>query len=325
MFAPSDDAFITYFKSLPSTVILPPGSPAPTSYDEASVITLINGLQVSYPSPTPPLATGTAYLTIGSLISQLNYHILGSKVTSSQLTGNQVFTVQNSGRLSISKVGADVLLNANSPINGAKVTAVDIAGSNGVVHTIDRVMLPPSSASALAFLGFTSSATVSPVSYATNPPTVNGGTTSDANTANFNLLAAAIRKTGLALILFPNASPMPDFTVFAPNDAAFIAYLGVANEAAGSTKINSLNETEVAALANVLKYHVIIGRIVSTDLTNGQEVLTLSGSTFVVSINGNVISLMDKNTSVADPTVIVANNLTSAGVVHSINSVLRLN
>ena len=71
------------------------------------------------------------------LASILTYHVLGSKVMSSDLSNGQMAkTVE----------GADVKVTLNGDvvmINDAKVVAADVSASNGVVHVIDKVMLPP--------------------------------------------------------------------------------------------------------------------------------------------------------------------------------------
>ncbi|MFM7486972.1 MAG: fasciclin domain-containing protein, partial [Cytophagales bacterium] len=146
-----------------------------------------------------------------------------------------------------------------------------------------------------------------------------------------NLLSAAIARAELAPVIRPIATPFPDFTIFAPTDAVFQTFLAtlpntgtpVTSEATARDFINTLSPT---VLADILKYHVVPGRILSTDLSNGQVVTTaLAGGTFTVDIAGSVITLKDNNTGVADPTVTSANILTNAGVLHQINGVLRSN
>ena len=298
IFAPDDVAFTTYFKNT---------YPAAALVTEADVIGFVNGLTTT---STPPIAT------VNTLII---YHMISSKLTSALITGNQVFATLNGARLSISK-GTTVTLNSNNATTGATVYAFDALASNGVIHTIDRVMnivTNPIPANVLStpFLGLT-------VSYATNPPTIGGGTT--VGTANnYELMAVAIRKAGLAPTLVPNISPLPDFTIFSPSDAAWQTYLGVATEAAAQTAINALDPT---ALSNFLKYHIVSGRILTTDLTNGQPVNTLlDGNSFTIGISGSTVTLVDKNAASVDPKITGANNLTNSGIVHLIDAVLKAN
>lgn len=71
------------------------------------------------------------------LVSILTYHVIGAKVMSSDLSnGQKAKTVE----------GEDVKVSIGSEgvmINDAKVVAADVSASNGVVHVIDKVILPP--------------------------------------------------------------------------------------------------------------------------------------------------------------------------------------
>ncbi|BAU07959.1 beta-Ig-H3/fasciclin [Fischerella major NIES-592] len=72
------------------------------------------------------------------LVQLLTYHVIPGQVTSTQLTSGDVKTVE----------GTPVTIDVNSTartisVNGAKVTQADILASNGVVHIVDQVILPP--------------------------------------------------------------------------------------------------------------------------------------------------------------------------------------
>lgn len=301
VFAPNDVAFLAFLQS---------SSAFNVALTEEEAIAKINTLTNTTPSSSWNLL---------AFASRLNYHIVSSEIKSNQITGKQVFTTLSTpsttsgqARLSLSVVGTDVLVNANTTANGAKIIAFDMEASNGVIHTIDRVLTAPSTSTALSFLSVT-------INYAVIPAVVTVSTTA----GNYNVLAAAIKRAEIATILQPNVSPLPDFTIFAPTDAAFIAYLGVADEAAAITAINGKDK---AALASLLMYHVISGRVLSTDLSDEQVVNTLqTGNTFTMNITGNVYTLKDKRDADEsnDPTISAANTLTNAGVVHTLNSVLR--
>ena len=72
------------------------------------------------------------------LIAVLTYHVVPGKVYSKDLSnGQMVGTVEgNDVTISLSKKGAKV--------NQAGIVLADIAATNGVVHVIDQVILPPS-------------------------------------------------------------------------------------------------------------------------------------------------------------------------------------
>ncbi len=75
----------------------------------------------------------------GQLVNILTYHVVSGKVLSGTvvtLNGKNVKTVN----------GATVRVtvkNGKVMVNNANVTAVDVAASNGVIHVIDSVLLPP--------------------------------------------------------------------------------------------------------------------------------------------------------------------------------------
>jgi transforming growth factor-beta-induced protein len=339
VFAPTDAAFVAYFNFL--------GVPSATA-DEVAILSWINSTLST--TTTPSLAT---------LSSVLLYHVVSSNVPSSKVIGAQGFvTLSGTARLSVSKVGANVVLNANravqnSAANGAQSITLDINASNGVIHTIDRVLIPVATTNIWAsnLLNFsvnygvfppaitvygTVLRRVPPVAPSTTPGPINLSDATalaptDATGTNYNLLSMAIARAELATVIIPIAQPFPDFTVFAPTDAAFIDFFktqfnggnpSVTNEATARDLINTLTP---AALADIVKYHVVAGRVVSTDLTDNQVVTTaLSGQTFTIGISGAVITLKDKNPS-TDPTITSVNNLTNAGVLHQISNVLRSN
>ena len=71
------------------------------------------------------------------LTAVLTYHVLANKVMSTDLKdGMKAVTVQGD------MVSVD--LKSGAKINDATVAAADIQASNGVVHVIDKVILPPS-------------------------------------------------------------------------------------------------------------------------------------------------------------------------------------
>jgi len=71
------------------------------------------------------------------LTSVLTYHVVAGRTLSSALVGKQV---------SVASVqGASLAIDGRNgvTVNGAKVVSADIAAANGVIHVIDKVLLPP--------------------------------------------------------------------------------------------------------------------------------------------------------------------------------------
>ncbi len=120
---------------------------------------------------------------------------------------------------------------------------------------------------------------------------------------SFNTLAAALTAAGLVETL-KGEGP---FTVFAPTDAAFAAL------PAGTVE-DLLKPENKDKLVSILTYHVVPGKVMSTDLTEGMKAKTVNGAEVTITldggpkVNGAVISMPD----------VAASN----GVIHVIDSVI---
>lgn len=71
------------------------------------------------------------------LVAILTYHVVPGKVMASDVVKLKEATTANGKTLAVKTSGGGVM------INDAKVTATDIAATNGVIHVIDSVVLPP--------------------------------------------------------------------------------------------------------------------------------------------------------------------------------------
>jgi len=98
------------------------------------------------------------------------------------------------------------------------------------------------------------------------------------------------------------------FTVFAPTNEAF------AKLPAGTVE-NLLKPENKAQLVAVLTYHVVPGKILSTDLKNGQKAKTVQGSEITV-------TMKDGNVMINNATVTAADIMADNGVVHVIDTVI---
>ena len=121
-------------------------------------------------------------------------------------------------------------------------------------------------------------------------------------TEGFSTLVAALTAAGLVETL-QGEGP---FTVFAPNDEAFAAL------PAGLLEKLLLPEN-IAVLTSILTYHVVAGKVMSTDVTTG-DAATVEGSTLALDTMSGVM--------VNDATVIAADVEASNGVIHVIDKVL---
>jgi transforming growth factor-beta-induced protein len=78
--------------------------------------------------------SGIADLTAEQLVPILKYHVVSGNVRSSQLTAGNVTTLNGT---------IAVTLNPTPAINGtSNIIATDVQASNGVIHVIDKVLLP---------------------------------------------------------------------------------------------------------------------------------------------------------------------------------------
>jgi uncharacterized surface protein with fasciclin (FAS1) repeats len=70
------------------------------------------------------------------LVKVLTYHVISSETTTSDLKPGKVTSVEGSA-IDVKSAGKDVM------VNDAKVLKADVKASNGIIHVIDKVMLPP--------------------------------------------------------------------------------------------------------------------------------------------------------------------------------------
>jgi uncharacterized surface protein with fasciclin (FAS1) repeats len=120
---------------------------------------------------------------------------------------------------------------------------------------------------------------------------------------DFSTLVAAVVAAGLAETL----SGKGPFTVFAPTNEAF------AKLPAGTVE-ELLKPENKEKLASILTYHVVAGKVMSKDLSNGQKAKTVNGQEITVAIGNGV--------KIENATVLTADLEASNGVIHVIDSVI---
>ena len=121
-------------------------------------------------------------------------------------------------------------------------------------------------------------------------------------------LVAAVKAAGLVTSL-SNAGP---FTVFAPTNAAFTAFLG-------ETTYSSLSAIPANVLEKTLKYHVVTGaNVLSTAITENQVITTFSGQTATVKFTPTrLLDVSGRNCNIIATDVQCSN-----GVIHVLEKVL---
>jgi uncharacterized surface protein with fasciclin (FAS1) repeats len=121
---------------------------------------------------------------------------------------------------------------------------------------------------------------------------------------SFTTLVTAVQAAGLEETLRGEGP----YTVFAPTDDAFAA---VPQET-----LDALLADPEGALTDVLTYHVVPGKVMSTDLSDGMQAETVNGETLEITIED------DGTVKVNGATVITADIETANGVIHVIDTVL---
>ncbi|MFO7828520.1 MAG: fasciclin domain-containing protein [Bacteroidales bacterium] len=221
--------------------------------------------------------SGIDDLTAEDLIPILQYHVVSGNVLSSDLTSGEVATLN--GTFTID-VGSEVTIN-----DIVNVILTDVQGTNGVVHAIDKVLLPEVDE---------------------EPQNIVDIAVAD---DNFSSLVAALTKADLVTTLQGDGP----FTVFAPTDDAFAALLS-------DLGASSLDDLTAEQLTPILLYHVVSGKVMSTDLADGY-VSTLSSGPDATNVQ-LLVDLSDGVTINGSTSVTAADIEASNGVIHVIDKVL---
>ena len=235
---------------------------------------------------------------IALLKNILLYHVLPLQVLEADLTAGTVETAFTGNSIEIIANETSFMIGDASEVN-AEITATDFIASNGVAHTINKVLLPQA---ALDFVAELQLKTIVEIAIETD---------------DLSLLVDALTQVNAGLV--EALSGEGPFTVFAPTNQAFIDLLDLLGD-----NYNGLadfdTEEEIALLVDILKFHVVAGQAAfSADLSDGQSLETLLGDTLGVSLSGGVF-ITDASDSPAE--VALADVEASNGVVHVINKVL---
>lgn len=218
------------------------------------------------------------------LVSILLYHTAAGAVFSPDLSDGQEIQMVEGSSVTARLNGADVLFEGGRSTFGV-VQAADNRASNGVVHIIDAVLLPPVAP------------TLNIVELAQSVP-------------DLSTLVTAVIAGGLV----PTLSGPGPFTVFAPTNAAF------ARLPAGTLEF-LLQPENVAELVAVLTYHVAAGAVFARDLTLFQRIPTVQGSE--VEVFGLDPAVLIRGGSIANVVQVVTADVEATnGVVHLVDDVL---
>jgi uncharacterized surface protein with fasciclin (FAS1) repeats len=221
----------------------------------------------------------------------LTYHVLGLKadaataygIAKGDVAGRSIETAYKTNNVSISTI--DSAADAMEPlyINLSQVTEPNNFASNGVVHVVDSVLIPP------AFL---------------TDNTNEAQTIADIVTGNpdFSILLNALVQEGLA-----TTAATADLTVFAPTNAAF-AKVG--------TEAEILN---LPNLSDILQYHILSVAVADSTTAasyNGRTIKTNNDADLRIGIKDGKLMVGESST------VTTANLKASNGIIHVIDTVI---
>ena len=202
-----------------------------------------------------------------TLARVLTYHVVAGALTVADLKEGELETVSGD-MLTISKHDGKTFVNGNA------ITTADVAASNGVIHVMSDVLVPP--------LGDI-------IDVATALP-------------GFATLADLVTTANLVDTLKGDGP----FTVFAPIDAAF--------EALPKATLDAVL-ADPALLATVLTYHVVAGKLSTSDLQDG-KLKTVAGVDLTITHDKDGNVLIDGNP------IAVANVEATNGIIQVMGAVL---
>ena len=172
----------------------------------------------------------------GALTDILTYHVVGDAVLAEQVVTLDSADTLNGAPIAIAVVDDGVVLN-----DTVNVTATDIMASNGVIHVIDAVLLPPTDEMMEDEMMEEPTQTIAEIAVAND---------------DFSTLVTALEAAGLVDTFAGEGA----FTVFAPTNDAFAAL--------GDT-LNDVLADPQGLLTDILTYHVVDGVVLA------EQVVTL--------------------------------------------------
>jgi transforming growth factor-beta-induced protein len=212
--------------------------------------------------------TAPELLANPDLASILLYHVAPGTLRAGQLLKASTQATLSDGKSVLAVLeGTDVL------VNRAKVTRANVPASNGIIHVINKVLLPPA-----------------------EPTSIDSIVDVLQLDGRFSVLLAALEQTGLDDAV-AGAGP---FTLFAPTDDAFVSLLGELGISADQLLANP-------DLSSILLYHALGSREGAFQLLRARNVTTLQGDDLSVRLRG--LGVFINNSRVINPNVNAPNGV----------------
>jgi len=203
-----------------------------------------------------PEGTVDALLEDTEALSEvLLYHVVPGNVMASDVVSLSSAETASGEEISINVDGSTVM------INEARVVVADIEASNGVIHVVDSVLLPPAESQSIVSIA------------------VEDG--------RFSTLVAALQAADLVGTL-EGEGP---FTVFAPTDDAF----AMLPEGTVDALLN-----DIPTLQSILLYHVVPGNVMASDVVSLSSADTASGLELSISVENGAVKINDAQVIITD-------------------------
>jgi uncharacterized surface protein with fasciclin (FAS1) repeats len=215
----------------------------------------------------------------------LTYHVLGARVPSTGVPTSDTVKTLNGRNIYASKSSGGAVF-----INGIRVVTADLNGTNGVVHVIGSILVPPTQ-------------TIAQI-VSTDP--------------RFALLLTAVGRASSGVAgggLLTALSSPGKYTVFAPVSTGFPAALDTDAE---------INAVAPAAVAAILGSHAFGTNIFASDLVAGPTGATLNPlTTLTIALPTAGPNVKITNSANAASNITTANVVATNGVIHIINTVMQ--
>lgn len=203
------------------------------------------------------------------LTAVLSYHVLGQRVLRAEVPLGKAITPLSGGVFKIEASNGLRITDGRNRVS--RILETDLYASNGVVHLVDRVLLP-------ADQDIVATAQALP---------------------DFSILVEAVAAAGLVETL---QGPGP-FTVFAPTNAAFAALL----TELGVSKADLLANKPL--LTTVLTYHVVPARVLKAEVPVGTAITTVQGKSFTVNASLQITDQKGRSSQITATDVFASNGV----------------
>lgn len=254
-----------------------------------------------------------------NLTEILLYHVVNGNYPAQNVVNHESFTTLVGDHVQVDFSGETVMLDGN-----ARIIATDIQASNGTIHVIDAVLVPPRGEEAAtaeeAAPEEAAQETAEPADTTEGEAEEEADTTASETTTDeaavnsleatlagdgrFDMLLSLLRQTGLLAEL----EARDDLTLFAPTDAAFAQ---ISQERMGELTADPQGE-----LRHILLYHVVGDSLTADQIANDEWIPTVEGRALRTSTDEAVRVYVD------DVQITQAGIDVSNGTVHVVEEVL---